>query len=264
MGVISLVILIFFLPFVWFLWTGMSTKSGKIEKVHWKKPMAALVALVLLSFGLNYYFSNAYELSFFQNGFESILALIISAAFLVVVTIVNVVVSIKFKGAPKSIHNPKAVWILTAGLCTTILFFTIWVYPLAEKASYIHTIERALAAAEQQQDPEEITVVFMGSEKNCIRTSTSNCDSVTYKNSFFLKNNLETQKEVQVQIRAMNSKKEELKVIESEIMTLEAGELKLLETEETSDVSSIWSRSSFETEYRTQFYEYLFRYRDVN
>ena len=264
MGTISLVILLFFLPYAWFLWSSLSTKSGKTEKPRWKKSLAVLLALILISVVLNYYFSNTYQLSFFQNGFESKVAIIVSLAFLLVISIINVIVSIVFKGAPKSFHNPKVVWVFTAVFCTTILFFTMWVYPLAEKASYIQKVESALAAAEEQQDAEEITVVFMSSEKNCFRTTTSNCNSTTYKNSFFLKNNLDIQKEVQVRIRALDSNQKEMKLVESDVMTLEAGELKLVETEESSDKASIWSRSSFETEYRTQSYESLYKYRDAD
>ncbi|HSP22623.1 MAG TPA: hypothetical protein VLQ20_09870 [Planococcus sp. (in: firmicutes)] len=264
MTIISLVILIFFLPYAWFLWSGMSAKSGKIEKQHWKKPIIALLVLVLSSFILNYYFSNAYQLSFFQSGYESTLAMIVSAAFLLVISIINVIVSIIFKDAPKSFHNPKATWVFTAVFCTTILFFSMWVYPLAEKASYIQKVEHALAVSQQQQAAEEITVLFMSSEKNCFQLSTSNCDSVKYRNSFFLKNNLDIQKEVQVRIRALDSDQKELKVVESDIMTLEAGELKLVETEESYEKASIWSRSSFETDYRTHSYESLYRYRNTN
>ena len=264
MGVISIVILIFFLPYAWFLWSGISAKSGKIEKLHWKNPLAALFVLVLISFILNYYFSNAYQLSFFQNGVEAIVALVVSAAFLLVISIINVIVSIKFKDAPKSFHNPKLTWIFTVIFSTTILFFTIWVYPLAEKASYIQKVEGALALSQQEQAGEEITVLFMSSEKKCFRLTSSNCDNVSYTNSFFLKNNLDVQKEVQVRIRALGSGQKELKVIDSEVMALEAGELKLVETEETYDQDSIWNRSSFETETRTQSYESLFRYRDAD
>ena len=264
MGTISLVILIFFIPYAWFLWSSISVKSGKIGKSHWKMSLATFIALVIGSFILNYYLSNAYQLSFFQNGFESTVAIIISAAFLLVIVIVNVIVSRVFKDAPKSFHNPKAVWVIAAVFCSTILFFTMWVYPLADKVSYIQTVEKALAAVEQQQEAEEITVVFMSSDKNCFRLSTSNCNSMTYKNSFFLKNNLAIQKQVQVRIRALDSNQQELKVVESDVMTLEPGELKLVETEESSDKASIWSRSSFETEYRTQSYESLYRYRDAN
>lgn len=241
----------------------MSLKSGKTKKTYWKISLAALVAVVLVSVILNYYFSKEYQLSFFQNGFESIIAIIITAAFLLVIVIVNVITSVLFKGAPKSVHNPKVVWVIAAVLCTTILFFTMWVYPLAEKTAYIQKVENALAASEQQQGTEEITVVFMSSEKHCIRTTSSNCTNEPYKNSFFLKNNLDKQKEVQVQIRALDSEQKELKIVESDIMILEPGELKLVETEESSDQASIWSRSSFETDHRVQSYESLYRYREA-
>ncbi|MEA3321650.1 MAG: hypothetical protein U9Q88_16765 [Bacillota bacterium] len=45
-------------------------------------------------------------------------------------------------------------------------------------------------------------------------------------------------------------------------MILGAGELRLVETEETNDRTSIWSKSTFETEYQTYYYEYKYRYRD--
>lgn len=264
MIIVGLVIFLFFIPYAWLVWTSINVKIGKIGKPHWGISLAVFMALVLGSFIVNYYISNAYQLSFFQNGFETTVALIISAALLLMVLLINVIASRLFKGAPKSVHNPKLVWVLAGVLCTTILFFTVWVYPLGDKLSYIQTVEDALAAAEQQQDNEEITVVFMGSDKKCFRLSTSNCTYVPYKNAFFLKNNLDVQKQVQVRIRAMDSKQEELKVIESDIMTLEAGELKLVETEETSDQESIWSRYSFETEYRTSSYESMYRYVDAN
>ncbi|WP_404447066.1 hypothetical protein LG307_01145 [Sutcliffiella horikoshii] len=79
---------------------------------------------------------------------------------------------------------------------------------------------------------------------------------------FFVKNYLEEVKEVQVRIRALNADKEDLKVVDSNIMTLAAGELRLVETEETNDKTSIWSKSTFETEYQTYFYEYIYRFRD--
>lgn len=264
MGTIALIIFIFFLPYTWILWSSMNVKNGKVGKPHWLLALATFLALVLGSVLVNFYLSTAYQLSFFQNGFESTVALIVAAAFLVVMIIINIIVSTLFKGAPKSFHNPKVVWIFTAVFCTTILFFTMWVYPLADKVSYIQTVQKALAAAEEQQTDEEITVVFMSSDKKCFRTSTSNCNGISYKNSFFLKNNLDVQKEVQVRIRALDSKQQELKVVESDVMSLEPGELKLVETEETSDQASIWSRSSFLTESRTQSYESLYRYRDAN
>lgn len=263
MFTITFVIFLFFIPIAWFIWTSLSIKTGKIDKPKWKVPLAILMAMLLGSIAVNYYLSNTYQLAFFQNGFESTVALIIAGVLLVMMLFVNIIVSFFFKGASKSVHNPKAVWIVGGVLCTTMLFFTMWVYPFAEKVSYIQKVEKALDVAEQRQEGEEITVVFMSSEKNCVRTNTSNCRSVSYKNTFFLKNNLDVQKEVQVQIRALDVEEKELEVVESDIMTLEAGELKLLETEESSDESSIWSRHSFETDVRTHSYESIYRYRDA-
>lgn len=263
MGIVSLVIFLFILPCAWLFWTSMDLKSGKTGKFHWGVSLAALIGVVLTSVVLNYYYSKAYQLSFFQNGFESTVALVICAAFLLFVGIIIGIVNILFKGAPKSVHNPKVAWIIPVALCIILLFFIMWVYPLAEKASYIHKVQKALAMSEQQQADEEITVLFLSSEKECLRTTSSNCHNETYKNSFFLKNNLDSQKEVQVRIRALDAEQKELKVIESDVMTLEAGELKMVQTEETYEDESIWSRSSFETDHRIHSYESLYRYRDA-
>jgi len=189
--------------------------------------------------------------------------LIVAGAILVIVALVNIILSISLKNAPKSVHNPKAVWVLAAGLCSIILFFTMWVYPFGEKVSYINKIETALEAAEEQQTHEEMTVVFLNSERKCFRTTTSNCHSVPYSNSFFIKNNLDEKKEVRLQIRALDAKENELKTVESDVMVLEAGELKLVETEETSDTSSSWNRSSFQTDVRMHSSEWLYQYREV-
>lgn len=264
MGIVTLVILIFLLPYVWFLWTGISNKTGMMERYRWKKPLATLLLLVIISAALNCFYSNAYQLAFFQNGFELMVGLIVAGAFLVILSIINIIVGIVYKNAPKSFHNPKVAWTVSMFLCATILFFIVWVYPLAEKASYITQLESAIAAANEQQDGEEITVVFMSSEKQCVRRRTENCNSSDYQNAFFVQNNLDETKQVQVQIRALDHEQNELKSVESKIMTLQAGELKLVETEETSDQESIWSRSSFETEVRTASYQSIYRYRDAN
>lgn len=263
MGIVTLVILIFFFPYGWFLWSSISNKTGMVETYRWKKPMAVLIGLILISAVLNYVYSEAYNLAFFQNGFELTVGLIVAGAFLVIFSIINIIAGIVYRGAPKSFYNPKVVWGFTGVLCTTMLFFIVWVYPLAEKASYIVRLDSAIAAADEKQDGEEITIVFMSSEKQCVRRRTENCNSSDYQNAFFVKNNLDETKQVQVQIRALDRQQNELKSVESKIMRLEAGELKLVETEETSDKESIWSRSSFETEYQTRFYQSIYRYRDA-
>lgn len=263
MLIIGLVILLFFIPYAWFVWASINVKAGKIGKPHWGISLAVFMALIFVSLILNYFISEKYQLSFFQNGVETMIALIISVALLLVVLLVNVIVGRLFKGAPTSVHNPKLVWILAVVLCGSMLFFTAWVYPVGAKISYSQTVENASAAAEQQHENEEFTVVFMNSEKDCFRLSGSNCTNVTYKNIFYIKNNLDVKKQVQVRIRALDSQEKERKVIESDLMTLEAGEMKLVETKETPDQASVWKLYSFESESRIRFYEAMYRYEDA-
>lgn len=262
MAIISVVILIFLFPFLWVIWTGVDVKNGKKERMEWKKPSILLFILLLISTLISFYFYRNYQLPLFSNSFETIIGLVLAGVFLVIFSIINIIASIVYKGAPKSFHNPKGMWIFTGVFCFTILFFITWVYPFGEKSSYVYRMEVAVQALSESETDEEITVLLMNSEKQCVRRKTERCIDEDYQNYFLVKNNLDEEKEVQVRIRALNTDKEEIKVVDSNIMTLGAGELRLVETEETNDNTSIWSRSTFTTEIRTSYYEYLFRFRD--
>ncbi|WP_100009951.1 hypothetical protein [Lentibacillus sediminis] len=78
-----------------------------------------------------------------------------------------------------------------------------------------------------------------------------------------MRNNLEEPKEFQVRISAANNNQEEIETIDSEIMEVGPGEMKMVVTEETSDNQDIWSQYSFETEERVAYYQYNYRFRDV-
>jgi len=263
MAIITVIILIFIIPYIWVTWSGIDVRNGKREKIAWKKPCILLLFLVLVSGVINLYFYSSYHLPIFPNLFENMVGLIVTGAFLLILSIINIIVSIMYKGAPKSFHNPKTVWIFTGVLCLTFLFSFSWIFPFAQKVSYVAQINAAMQELSQAETEEEVTVLFMSSEKNCVRRRNSNCVDVDYDNRFFVKNNLDEKKQIQVRIRALDSNQKELKVVDSEIMTLDAGELRLVETEETYDDSSIWSKYSFQTEVRTNYYESLFRFRDV-
>ncbi|RIW29371.1 hypothetical protein D3H55_19100 [Bacillus salacetis] len=263
MGIIAIITLIFMIPFLWVIWSASDVKSGKREKIEWKKPAGLLIIMLLISGIVNWYFYSSYQLAFFSNLFENMIGLMITGAFLIILSIINIVVSILYRGAPKSIHNPKAIWIFTGVFCLTFLLLFTWVFPFAQKASYVNKIETAMDALAETEADKEFTVLFMNSEKDCIRRRTNSCAGEEYNNFFFVKNNLDEQKEVQVRIRALDYDKKELKIVESVIMTLDAGELRLVETEETLENSSVWSKYSFQTEHQTHFYESMFRFRDV-
>ncbi|AJD92393.1 hypothetical protein JMA_30760 [Jeotgalibacillus malaysiensis] len=263
MGIIATVIIIFLLPFIWMLWSSVDVKNGKREKIEWKKPGILFLSLILISVIVNTYFYNFYHLPFFQNSFELMVVFIMAGAFLLFFAIINIIVSIKYKGAPKSFHNPKAIWIFTGVFCFVILFFGTWVFPLGQKASYTYKLDKAIEALSEEETNEEVSVLFMNSEQECLRRQTSSCYNEEYSNYFYVKNNLDEEKEVQVRIRALDANQNELKIVESNIMTLDGGELRLVETEETNDRSNVWSRSSFKTDIRTHYYESMFRFRDV-
>ncbi|WP_135449600.1 hypothetical protein [Planococcus citreus] len=108
MGIVTLVILIFLLPYVWFLWTGISNKTGMMERYRWKKPLATLLLLVIISAALNCFYSNAYQLAFFQNGVELMVGLIVAGAFLVILSIINIIVGIVYKKRPQIVPQPES------------------------------------------------------------------------------------------------------------------------------------------------------------
>lgn len=262
MGFVAVMALIFTVPFIWLAWSAIDVGNGKREKIDWKKPSILLFIILALVGAMNYYFYHTYQLPFWPNIFEGIVGLTVTGAILFIIAIVNIIVSIIHKGAPKSFHDPKAVWAFTGILGVAFLLLFSLVYPTAQKAAYVHKIETAMHALAESEPDKEVTVLFMNSEKNCVRRRTESCSDEGYQNYFFVKNNLAEEKDVQVRIRALNADKEELKVVDSNIMTLSAGELRLVETEETNDKTSIWSKSTFETEYQTYFYEYMYRFRD--
>lgn len=262
MGIVAVMALIFTVPFIWLAWSAIDVGNGKKEKIDWKKPSILLFIIIALVGAMNYYFYHTYQLPLLPNFFEGIIGLIVTGAIVFIIAIVNIIVSITHKGAPKSVHNPKAVWAFAGILGVAFLLLFSWVYPTAQKAAYVQKIETAMHALSESETDKEVTVLFMNSEKNCVRRRTQSCSDEDYQNYFFVKNNLEEEKEVQVKIRALNADKEELKVVDSNIMTLGAGELRLVETEETNDKTSIWSKSTFETEYQTYYYEYKYRFRD--
>lgn len=102
--------------------------------------------------------------------------------------------------------------------------------------------------------------LLVSSEQECLRR-TASCRNSSYSNQFFIKNNGDHVQEAQVQIRTLNNNDQEMKVIDSKIMTLQPGELRLLETEETNDNSSIWNQYSFQTAYRIANFQYKLRHR---
>ncbi|SFA91179.1 hypothetical protein SAMN04488072_103221 [Lentibacillus halodurans] len=221
-----------------------------------------MILLVVITAGnvvVNGYLSSAYNLAFFQNGYSSMIGLIIVGGLWVIIAIINIIVTLTSRGKnlPKSLHNPKAIWIYSGVLAGVMLIFFMWFMSLGQKMAYTVTLNNAVSAMADTPGNEDVSLVLVRSERDCLRRR--GCDE-QYHNVFYVRNNLNQPKEMQIKIHAANNDQEEIKVIDSKIMKLDPGELKMVKTEETSD--HIWSQYSFTTEEPVLYYHYNFRHRN--
>ncbi|MFD2760682.1 hypothetical protein [Lentibacillus juripiscarius] len=239
----------------------IDVKNGKRDHVNWKGPLILLMVITAVSLALNVYLFSTYNLAFFLNSFSSIIGLIAVGALWAVIAVINIISTIiaRRKNLPKTLHNPKAIWLFSGVLAGVMLFFFLWFVPIGQKIAYAVTLNDAVNAMEDTPKNEDISLVLVRSEDSCLNIR--NCDK-KYNNVFYVRSNLDGTKEVQVKIRAANKNQEELKVIDSEIMKLDSGEMKMVETEETSDSKDVWGKYSFTTEKRVFYYQYNYRYRD--
>jgi len=260
---VMLTIVIFSIPSILLLWTAIDFKLGKREKIPWKLIISLLIVLTLGSLLIQIYLLQSYGFPIFQTNIEIIVGMAVVGAIAGFILIVNLFITITMgKKLSKSVHDPKTVNVLT--LCIAIsLFITIFIAaPTGKKIAFATSINQAIAATKDVAE-EEFSIVLVSSERECLR-HTASCQNSAYSNQYFIKNNLNKTQEVQVKIRALNSNNQEMKVIDSKIMTLEPNELRLLETEETSEDASVWNKYSFQTDHEVARYEQMVRFRDLD
>ncbi|MGN7388914.1 hypothetical protein [Sporosarcina sp. SAFN-015] len=260
---VMMTILIFSIPGILLLWTAIDFKLGKKDKIPWKLIVILLIVLTSASVLIQIYLLQAYSFPIFQTNIETIIGISIVGFLAGIILIINLFITKTMgKKLPKSVHDPKTVNVFT--LCIAIFLFIILFIaaPTGKKIAYATSIHQAMAATEDVAE-EEFSVLLVTSERECLRQTTS-CRNSAYSNQFFIKSNINKTQEVQVKIRALNSSNQEMKVIDSKIMTLEPNELRLLETEETNEEASVWNKYSFQTNHRVSHYEQMIRYRDVD
>lgn len=257
---VGIVIIIYCIPFIWMIWSMMDVRNGAREKINLKGPVILFAVLAVASIVVNWYLSSSYNLAFFQNSLSSIIGIVITGVLWLIIALINIFVTLTMKGAPKSIHNPKVIWIFSSVLAGALLIAFLWYFPLGQKMAYADTLDNAVNAMDDTEENQEISVVLVKSENACLRTRA--CDD-EFNNVFYVRNNLDQPKEFQVRISAANENEEELQTIDSEIIELDPGEMKMVETEETNDNTDIWSQYSFVTEERVAYYQYNYRFRDV-
>ncbi|MBP1916341.1 hypothetical protein J2Z23_003323 [Lederbergia galactosidilyticus] len=257
---VMVTILIFSIPFIWVVWTLMDVKSGKRKKIVWKSPVILLIILVFGSIFIHIYLFKMYGFPIFLTKLETIIGLAIPGLVAGIMLIINLFITLTMgKQLSKSFHDPKKVNILASCFAFYLLIILLIATPIGKKVAFAESINQAMTTT-QNADTEGISIALVGSERECLRSTS--CRNTPYSNQYFIKNNLDKTQEVQVKIRALNSKNEEMKVIDTKIMTLKPNELRLLETEETIEDSSVWNQYSFQTDDRIATYQHMLRFRN--
>ncbi|GEL76477.1 hypothetical protein [Tenuibacillus multivorans] len=259
MGYVGTFVVLSLIPYIWLAWSFIDYKNGKRERTNWKGPLALLVVLMVAVFILNLYYANEYSIPILVNTMTVFVGLIITGAIAIIASIINVFVSLRHRKNPypEEVHNPKTAWTVIGLIFLSLTIMFVWFVPGGEKMRYVDNLNSAIAETENSN--EEIDVTFVSSEDYCLRIRY--CDP-EYMNVFYVKNNLDQAKEVQLLIRALGKNRQEIEVIESDIMKLDPGELKMVETEETLDFKEIWGKYSFKTKEKVRDYQHQYRYRD--
>lgn len=238
---------------------------GKRNSINWKWGFIAFIGVIIFYIGLAIYCKRKFGFSIFPSIFDLTISLIVAGVLLIVVGGICLFVHISFKGkdVPKSVHNPKLLPFLAIGPSLFFLYIGIIILPMDGKINFVTSYEKAVEMIDGNREDAEFSVVLAQSDKRCIRARSSSCHDDDYENLFFVKNHLEKPQEVQLIIRAYGPNEQLQKEIESTIMKLEQGEIKLVSTEETFTETSPWNQPSFETEKKIYTYEYAYRYREI-
>lgn len=259
---IGIVIVMYVIPFIWFVWSMIDVRNRKRENINWKGPLVLFSLILVGSIVINFYLLSAYNLAFFQNSTGSIIGLFVVGLIVVIMAIINFFATLyaRRNNLSKTLHNPKVVWIITGAIAGIMLVFFLWFMPLGQKITYAVTLNNAISTMDGNAKDEAFSIVLMRSTSDCLRIR---CLDEQFDNVFYIRNNLDQKKEVQVRIHAQDEDKEKLKVIDSKIMELDPGELKMVKTEKTSEQRNIWNQYTFTTEKRVVYYKYNYRHRDV-
>lgn len=261
MPYVMITILIFSIPSMLIIASAHDVKTGKRNRIAFKWPVLLHLAFIAVGLAIQLYYQQAYHFPFFQTKTENGVIVLVVGLLAGIILLINLIITWTIgKNLPKSVHDPKAVNYFIMGIVLLLSTILLIAVPTGKKMAFSNAIDKAIKASDGAQ-VEDFLVVLVTSERECLK-NTSSCRNSPYSNQFFVRNNLDKTQEVQVKIRALNSSGEEMKVIDSHIMTLEPGELRLVKTDETNETSSPWNQYSFQTDSFTGQYEYWKRYRD--
>lgn len=251
-------------PAFWLLSSVIRSAKKTDKTVNWKGPALLWAIILLISVGANIYISSIYNLDFFHNSYINwLIIMYVIGSLVLVFSFANIAATLaaKRKNAPEGEHNPKTMWKFI-GVSTVLLFvFLAWVHPIEQKTQYALNLHQALKELDTSDDQsKEFSLVLIKSNDECFG---GNCSSTKYENLYYVKNNMDKKKEVEFTIAAYNSHHEKMTEIDSRKLTIGAGDLAMLTTDETKANQSVWSQFSFQTDEEINNYEYKYHYRDV-
>ncbi|GGA60320.1 hypothetical protein [Ornithinibacillus halotolerans] len=259
-----IVFLIGAIPLLILIYSLIDRQKGKRERVNWKWAGISFAGNLIGYIGLSFYYKYKFDFPIFPNLYDINILLIIAGAIFVIVGGISLFVYFDFRGrdVPKSVHDPKLLPVITFSVPLFLIYIGIILLPITEKINYSVSMDMVIEMTENYAEDKEFSVILTLSDNKCLDNSSS-CRDSAYKNYFFVKNNLEKSQEVQVSIRAYKANKEIQMEINSNIIQLEPGEIKLITTEDSPTKTSPWNNYSFETDKRIEYYDYAYRYRDI-
>ncbi|MRG86113.1 hypothetical protein [Salinibacillus xinjiangensis] len=249
------------IPLILYVWSAINVGAGKSDKINWKRSLYAFLFIFLVSIVVNTYLKVKFDYDLFLNGYDLTVIAVVLGIFCLIFALIYTFTYRKLKHAPKSVFDPAGVSKILGMLLATIAVGFFWFHPIGEKILLIQSYSNAEEVFAEEEEKKEFSLALVYSEDICINTRTTRCSMDDYKNIVMAKNNLNETYEVQFKMRVLNMNDEELKVIDSNIMTLKPGEIKQVKTSETIEASSEWSQYSFQTEDQVHSYQYTFRYR---
>lgn len=248
-----IILLIAMIPMIMLVQSASNVKSGLKEKVNWKMPVLIYIILSLVALVVHIYLLNVYELSIFSNSYYLKVGILVDFLLFGLIAVINIVVSIIYRNAPKSVHDGKKVWKFIGTGFSILLLILVWFLPLANKIVYVIDINSAIENSQATED-RDFSLVLVRSQGNCFNDN--NCADEHFNNVFYIKNNTEETKKIQTTIKTFTESEEEMETIISDKVTLEPGQLKMVETKETSDADNEWNKYSFETDNAIVKYSY--------
>lgn len=244
------------------LFSWIDTLQGKREKINWKLVIIAFAISLIIDFSFSFYYKMKYGFPIFPNMYSIKTILLIAGIISALIVLSSLILLPPLRKQLSIYFSLLLVFcIIGSVIFVFILYIGILFKPLGDKMNFAQSLDKAFEIAEMTEGNSDFQIIKTQSEKQCYsRSSQTNCD---YDNIFFIKNNLDEPKEVRVKFVVYDRNDEVQKEIMSHKLKLDAGEIRLVTTDETLTEGDIWDQYTFRTDKMVVFYEYSLEYQDI-